>query len=251
MSQTILKAEQVTHRYGGTTTLRGLDLDVLGGEFLVILGPSGCGKSTLLNLFAGFEQPVAGKVLLHGKPIVDVEPRCGMVFQDYALFPWLSVTDNIAFGPRLRGQVDSERIQQLVRMVGIEGFGNHYPSQLSGGMKQRVALARTLANDPELLLCDEPFAAVDAMTRRVLQEELSRIATREAKTVVFITHSIDEAILLADRIVVLSARPGRVKLNAINSLQRPRTQAMLNSSECQDLKRELWESVKDEVSAMQ
>lgn len=247
MSSPILAAENVSHQFGEVATLRELDLQVPRGEFLVVLGPSGCGKSTLLNLFAGFERPSAGRVLLHGKVIEDVEPRCGMVFQDYALFPWLSVARNIAFGPRLRGQVQQERIDQLLTTVGIEGFANHYPSQLSGGMKQRVALARTLANDPEVLLCDEPFAAVDAMTRQVLQEELSRIATEEAKTVVFITHSIDEAILLADRIVVFSARPARIKKSMTNHLPRPRTRSMLQLPESLRLKQELWDSVKDEV----
>ena len=249
MTRAVLSAEKVTHQYGDVTTLHELDLQVPQGEFLVILGPSGCGKSTLLNLFAGFQRPASGRVLLHGEEIIDVEPRCGMVFQDYALFPWLSVKRNISFGPRLRGQVDARRIDDLRSIVGIEGFGDHYPSPLSGGMKQRVALARRLANDPEVLLCDEPFGAVDAMTRQVLQEELSRIASAENKTVVFITHSIDEAILLADRIVVLSARPSRIKTSIANDLPRPRTRHMLHSRECQRLKDELWDSVKDEVVA--
>ena len=247
VSDLVLTAEKVSHQYGQVATLRELDLQVPQGEFLVILGPSGCGKSTLLNLFAGFERPSAGRVLLHGKEIQDVEPGCGMVFQDYALFPWLSVAGNIAFGPRLRGKVQHERIEELLAIVGIEGFADHYPSQLSGGMKQRVALARTLANDPEVLLCDEPFAAVDAMTRQVLQEELSRIAAEEAKTVVFITHSIDEAILLADRIVVFSARPARIKKSMTNPLPRPRTRSMLHLAESLQLKEKLWDTVKDEV----
>jgi len=243
----ILEAEAVTHRYAELVALSQIDLRVSEREFLVMLGPSGCGKSTLLNLFAGFEQPTQGRVLLGGQPITKVEPRCGVVFQNYALFPWLSVAENISFGPRIKGVHSQERIDRLIRSVGIEGFGDHYPNQLSGGMKQRVALARTLANDPEVLLCDEPFAAVDAMTRQVLQEELSRIAAAEGKTVLFITHSIEEAILLADRIVVLSSRPGRVKESIPNPLARPRSQEMLLEADCQKLKQYLWRSVREEV----
>jgi len=245
----ILTAENVTKRFGAVTALQDLSLDVIPGEFLVIVGASGCGKSTLLNLFAGFAAPTEGRVALHGEEITQVEPRCGMVFQNYALFPWLTVEGNIGFGPNLRGPGNPERVAQLIRTVGIEGFGDHYPSQLSGGMKQRVALARTLANDPEVLLCDEPFAALDAMTRQVLQEELSRVAEQEQKTVVFITHSIDEALVLADRIVVMSARPGRVKQMLQNDLPRPRTANVQLSPHFLELKRRIWDSVQEEVLA--
>ena len=248
MAPPTLVAEGVTHVYGKTVAIEDLNLEVADGEFLVIVGASGCGKSTLLKLVAGFEQPTSGRVLLRGKPVETIEPRCGMVFQNYALFPWLSVADNISFGPRLRGVDDKQAIDDLMKTVGIAGFSEHYPSQLSGGMRQRVALARTLANDPEVLLCDEPFAAVDAMTRQLLQEELSRIAAHANKTVVFITHSIEEAILLADRIVVLTARPGRVKRELINELERPRTNDMLMTAYARELKREIWGSVRDEVA---
>jgi len=163
---TVLEAKGVTKRFGGVVALEALDLAVEPEEFLVVVGASGCGKTTLLNLFAGFEAPSEGSVLLHGEPIAGVEPRCGMVFQSYALFPWLTVARNIGFGPAARGRADPARVDELIRTVGIEGFADHYPSQLSGGMKQRVALARTLANDPEVLLCDEPFAALDAMCSR-------------------------------------------------------------------------------------
>ncbi|MHC4941269.1 MAG: ABC transporter ATP-binding protein [Planctomycetota bacterium] len=245
----VLQAKGVTKRFGEVVALEGLDLEVAPEEFLVVVGASGCGKTTLLNLFAGFERPSEGSVLLHGEEIAGVEPRCGMVFQSYALFPWLSVSDNIGFGPAARGARDPARIEELIRTVGIEGFADHYPSQLSGGMKQRVALARTLANDPEVMLCDEPFAALDAMTRQVLQEELSRIAREEKKTVVFITHSIDEALLIADRIVVLSARPGRVKTIVPNHLPRPRTAALQLDAQYLALKQEIWQSVQEEVEA--
>ncbi|MCP5065318.1 MAG: ABC transporter ATP-binding protein [bacterium] len=243
----MLAAQGVTQRFGDVVALEGLDLEVSRGEFVVVVGASGCGKSTLLNLFAGFDQPTEGRVTLMGETIGGVEPRCGMVFQNYALFPWLSVRGNITFGPGLRGDVSEARVTELIRTVGIEGFGDHYPAQLSGGMKQRVALARTLANDPEVLLCDEPFAALDAMTRQVLQEELSRLAAATGKTVVFITHSIDEALLLSDRIVVMTARPGQIKTSLVNPLPRPRSAGQQLTPEYLELKRSIWKSVQEEV----
>ena len=249
MTAPVLAARKVTKRFGDVTALEELDLAVPKGEFLVVDGASGCGKSTLLNLFAGFEQPSSGEVLLYGEPVTDVDPRCGMVFQNYALFDWLTVAGNIDFGPRMRGESDPDRVQALIKLIGIEGFDDHYPAQLSGGMKQRVALARTLANDPEVLLCDEPFGALDAMTRQVLQQELSRIVEAEHKTCVFITHSIDEALLLGDRIVVMSARPGRVKQELVNDLPRPRSADMQLSSAYLERKREIWETVQQEVLA--
>ncbi len=249
MSEILLSAKSVTQRFGDVVALENLDLGVKREEFVVLVGASGCGKSTLLNLFAGFDVPTEGTVTLMGESIAGVEPRCGMVFQNYALFPWLSVRGNIGFGPKLRGEVSEERVTELIKTVGIEGFDDHYPTQLSGGMKQRVALARTLANDPEVLLCDEPFAALDAMTRQVLQEELSRVAAETGKTVLFITHSIDEALLLSDRIVVMTARPGRIKSSLENPLPRPRSAEQQLTKEYMDLKREIWESVQEEVLA--
>jgi NitT/TauT family transport system ATP-binding protein len=249
VSAPLLAAEGVTKSFGEVTALGGLDLAVPQGEFLVIVGASGCGKSTLLNLFAGFDRPTSGRVLLEGAEITDVEPRCGMVFQDYALFDWLTVAGNIGFGPSMNGRSGDERVRELIDLVGLDGFADHYPAQLSGGMKQRCALARTLANDPEVLLCDEPFAALDAMTRQVLQEELSRIVQAESKTCLFITHSIDEALLLADRIVVMSARPGRVKQTLVNDLPRPRSADVQLSDAYLARKRAIWESVQQEVLA--
>ncbi|MHC4953659.1 MAG: ABC transporter ATP-binding protein [Planctomycetota bacterium] len=246
---TLLAARGVSKRFGTVVALEGMDLTVEQGEFVVLVGASGCGKSTLLNLFAGFERTSAGEVTLHDSAIAGVDPRCGMVFQNYALFPWLTVRGNIGFGPRLRGALDPKRVEGLIETVGIAGFGDHYPAQLSGGMKQRVALARTLANDPEVLLCDEPFAALDAMTRQVLQEELARIARDEGKTVLFITHSIDEALLLGDRIVVMTARPGRVKHEMANDLPRPRTADLELTPRYIELKAAIWESVREEVLA--
>ena len=245
----MIEAKGITKVFGETVALDGVDLTVSDGEFVVIVGASGCGKSTLVNLCAGFEQPTSGTVTLHGEAITGIEPRCGMVFQNYALFEWLTVRGNIAFGPKLRGKHDPGRVEELIETVGIRGFGDHYPAELSGGMKQRVALARTLANDPEVMLCDEPFAALDAMTRQVLQEELARVASEEKKTVLFITHSIDEALLLADRIIVMTARPGRVKAELKNDLPRPRTAALELTPRYLELKAEIWESVREEVLA--
>lgn len=249
MTAPALEARGVTKAFGDVTALQDLSLTVARGEFVVLVGASGCGKSTLLNLFAGFDQPTSGEVLLDGARVTGVEPRCGMVFQNYALFDWMTVSQNVGFGPRMRGVVDTSRVPDLLKLVGLDGFGDHFPSQLSGGMKQRVALARTLANDPDVLLCDEPFAALDAMTRQVLQQELSRIVAAEKKTCVFITHSIDEALLLADRILVLSARPGRVKQELVNDLPHPRTAEIQLSADYMERKKQIWESVQAEVMA--
>jgi NitT/TauT family transport system ATP-binding protein len=245
----LLEARGVGKVFGGTAALEGLSLRVERGEFLVIVGPSGCGKSTLLNLFAGFDLPSSGEVLLDGERIRDVDTRCGMVFQNYALFDWLTVERNVDFGPRMRGRADPARIADLLGLVGISEFAGHYPRQLSGGMRQRVALARTLANEPEVLLCDEPFAALDAMTRQVLQQELSRIVRHERRTCVFITHSIDEALLLGDRVVVMSARPGRIRQVLENDLPHPRSADVQLSPVFLERKRAIWESVQQEVSA--
>jgi ABC-type nitrate/sulfonate/bicarbonate transport system ATPase subunit len=191
-----------------------VDLEIATGEFVCILGPSGCGKTTLLNCLAGFVRPDRGRILKDDRAIETPAPDRGMVFQEYALFPWFTVEQNILFGPRMRG-VDRRELRELgrryVELVNLRGFEHHYPFELSGGMKQRVSLARALANDPEILLMDEPFGALDAQTRELLQEELLKIWERDRKTCVFITHSIAEAVYLADRVVVLTARPGRVK----------------------------------------
>jgi NitT/TauT family transport system ATP-binding protein len=194
--------------------VEGLDLDVADHEFLCVLGPSGCGKSTLLAAIAGFLKPTRGRIAMDGKPIEGPGADRGVVFQEYALLPWMNVLDNAALGLKLRGLPKKERYAQARRflaMANLHGAERKYPHELSGGMKQRVAVARTLANAPEVMLMDEPFAAVDAQTRMVLQEELVRIAARANLTVIFITHSVEEAIFLGDRVAVMSPGPGHIR----------------------------------------
>jgi NitT/TauT family transport system ATP-binding protein len=251
----VLTAERVTKTFsvrGGrdVVAVRDLSLEVHEGEFLCLIGASGCGKSTMLNMFAGFIQPTTGRVLLRGQSITRIEPRCGMVFQAYALFPWKTVRGNVEFGLKMQGVPLAERRRtagRFIEMVKLQGFEHHYPAELSGGMQQRVTLARILAADPEVLLMDEPFAALDAMTRQVMQEELLRIHEESRKTTVFITHNIDEALILADRIVVMSARPGRVKAILANTLPRPRRVTIQLSPDYARLKSEIWGHVEEEV----
>jgi NitT/TauT family transport system ATP-binding protein len=198
-----------THR-----AVENLDLVVAANEFLCVVGPSGCGKSTLLSAIAGFLRPVAGTILMNGAPVTGPGAERGVVFQEYALLPWMNVLDNAALGLKLRGMPKKERYAEARRFLAIanlHGVEHKYPHDLSGGMKQRVAVARTLANAPEVMLMDEPFAAVDAQTRMVLQEELVRIAARARLTVLFITHSVEEAIFLGDRVAVMSPGPGRIR----------------------------------------
>jgi len=197
-----------------TPALEKVDLDVAEREFVCLLGPSGCGKSTLLNIVAGFLRPSSGDVLVDGRAVTGPGADRGVVFQEYVLFPWLTVTGNIEFGLTLRGVAAADRRATVARyldLVGLAAHADKYPVQLSGGMKQRVAIARALANNPEIILMDEPFGALDAQTREVLQEELGRIQRVEHKTVLFVTHSIREAVYLADRVVVMTSAPGRIK----------------------------------------
>jgi NitT/TauT family transport system ATP-binding protein len=253
--QPILSARHVTKifpvgRGPNVVAVERLSLDIAEGELVCLLGASGCGKSTMINMFAGFMQPTAGEVLLRGSPITRIEPRCGMVFQSYALFPWKTVRGNVEFGPKMQGHGRGERrrrAQRFIDMVKLTGFEDHYPAELSGGMQQRVTFARLLAADPEVLLMDEPFAALDAMTRQVMQEELLRIHEQSRKTIVFITHSIDEALILSNRIVVMSARPGRVKAVIANTLPSPRHVTVQLSAAYAQLKSEIWALVEAEV----
>ena len=205
--------------------LSGANLSINKGEFICLIGASGCGKSTLLRIMAGFDQPSSGEALMWGRPILGPDPSRGMVFQDYALFPWLSVRANIGFGPAARGLGAAEVkaiVDKFIDLVGLAKFANAYPHQLSGGMKQRVAIARVLANDAELVLMDEPFGALDAMTRERLQDELLDIWERTKLTVVFVTHAVEEAILLANRVVVMTPGPGRIESDNGLDLVRPR-----------------------------
>jgi NitT/TauT family transport system ATP-binding protein len=221
------------------TALSDIAFQVKEGEFVSLLGPSGCGKSTLLNLIAGFLAPTSGSVLVYGKIVRGPAPERGVCFQEAALFPWLRVLENVLFGPQAhrRGDIVTKAIELLCR-VGLEDFQNHYPHQLSGGMKQRVAIARLLINDPQILLMDEPFGALDALTRLQIQEYLLTIHQEFNKTVVFVTHDIDEAVYTSDRILVMSARPGRIDREITIAEPRPRRREFLTTPAFLDYKRQ-------------
>ena len=205
--------------------LDGIDIDIYEGEFLCIVGPSGCGKTTLLKIIAGLEKPTSGEVLLRQKPIKGPGPDRVMVFQEYTLFPWRTVLGNVIFGLELKSMPKEKAMEEAmkyIKLVGLEGFENMYPHELSGGMRQRVALARALACNPDILLMDEPLSALDAQTRNYMQEELIEIWNKTHKTIIFVTHNVEEAIYLGDRIVVLTSRPAKVKEIVNIELRRPR-----------------------------
>jgi NitT/TauT family transport system ATP-binding protein len=223
MPDRALQIRGVRKQFGGIVALEGIDLDVERGEFVCLLGPSGCGKSTLLNAIAGFTPPSAGEILAFGKRVTRPEPERAMVFQEYALFPWMTVRDNVAFGLQIRGDRQARsKADGLLDKLALRGFGDRFPKDLSGGMRQRVALARCLALDAPMLLMDEPFGALDALTRRSMQDELLRIWTELKQTIVFVTHGIEESLVLADRVVVMTYRPGTVKKIIPVTLGRPR-----------------------------
>jgi len=226
--------------------LQDIVLDIPRGQFVCLLGPSGCGKSTLLNAIAGFAPPSSGQIVADGKVVLEPGPERGMVFQEYALFPWMTVEDNVAFGLEIKGMAKAEiaaTVARLLHMLSLHDFRQRYPKDLSGGMRQRVAIARVLALDSPVMLMDEPFGALDALTRRNLQDELLRIWAELKKTIIFVTHSIEEAIYLADRIVVMTYRPGTVKRDLLVELARPRDPA---DPAFNDLKRELGMLVMEE-----
>jgi NitT/TauT family transport system ATP-binding protein len=231
-------------RRASVTALDGLDLAARPGEFVSIVGPSGCGKSTLLYILAGFIEAGAGEVTMDGEPITGPDPARGIVFQEFVLFPWKTVLGNVTYGLGEQGvprRERAERARRYLEMVKLTGFERHFPKELSGGMKQRVALARSLIMDPEVLLMDEPFGAVDAQTRIVLQQELLQIWERTRKTVLFVTHSVDEALHLSDRVYVLSSRPARVRDVIDVDLPRPRDpEAILALPEYSRLHRRIW-----------
>lgn len=229
MTETIIKIQDVSKVFGKgrdlVTALQGVNLDVPEGEFTVLIGPSGCGKSTLLYMVAGFEQPTEGQILLSDEPIRKPGPDRGFVFQDYALFPWKTVLGNITFGLRRNGYSHADarkRALEFVELVHLSGFERAFPHTLSGGMKQRVGIARALAYEPRVLLMDEPFGALDAQTRKLMQQEMVRIWEATKKTVLFVTHSVIEAVFLADRVAVLTARPGCIKGLVDVDVPRPR-----------------------------
>ena len=229
----------------------GFDLSVGKGEFVTIVGPSGCGKSTLLSVVDGLIRPYAGQVLINGILVTGPSTDRALVFQEFALLPWRTVVDNVKLGLELQRKSSKsqmkETVHHYIHMVGLQGFENHYPHQLSGGMRQRVGLARALAVNPDILLMDEPFAALDAQTREIMSLELLRIWEQEKKTVLFVTHGIDEAVYLADRVVVMSGRPGRVKEMIPVNLVRPRSLAIKDDPEFVRLRRHIWDLLEKEV----
>lgn len=236
-----------SHRHVAVDTTH---LEIEPGEFVCLLGPSGCGKSTLLNSIAGFVPPTEGTVLVDGKPVKAPGPERGMVFQQHSLFPWKKVLDNVAFGPLMAGASKAEAEQKarnFLEIVGLSAFADRYPATLSGGMQQRVGIARALANNPSVLLMDEPFGALDAQTRSMMQENLLELWARFRNTVVFVTHDIDEAVFLSDRVVVMSASPGRIIADIRVDLPRPRSAEIVTSREFLDLKKQCLELIRQET----
>ena len=252
--ENILTVRGVERRFDKTLALQATDLDVAENDFITILGPSGCGKSTLLRIVAGLERQTAGEVRLEGQRIDGPGADRGMVFQSYTLFPWLTVRDNVCFGLVERGLPRAQQLEvadAFLHTVGLRGFEHHYPKQLSGGMQQRTAIARALAHGPRILLMDEPFGALDHQTRELMQELLLGIWEAEKKTVIFVTHDIDEAVFMGSRVVVMSARPGRIKLDRAVPLAHPRHYSVKTTPAFVSLKTELTEQVRVEVRAAQ
>ncbi len=253
-----LQASRVGMRFKSEQTgasveaLRDIDLRVRAGEFLTIVGPSGCGKTTFLRVLAGLIKPTEGSVSLDGAAIDGPNPSVGFVFQSDNLMPWRNIRDNVGFGPEVRGEPARSwkpRVNDLLDLVGLTGFADSYPHQLSGGMRQRVNLARALAIEPEVLLMDEPFGALDAQTREIMQDELLRIWRETGNTVVFITHQIDEAIFLADRVLILAARPGRVQEILDINIPRPRSLEVKRTPEFGALVDHVWRGIERQVRA--
>lgn len=254
MTTVKIRVENATRLFLGGTVVafEGLTFDVYANEIACIVGPSGCGKTTLLRCMDGLIPLSAGTITLDGQPVTKPPEKVSMVFQHFGLFPWKTVYANVAYGLKVRGAPLAEirdRVSRAIALVGLEGFERYYPHQLSGGMQQRVGLARALATNPDVLLMDEPFAALDAQTREILQEELLRILDQERKTIVFVTHSIDEAILLGDRVIVLTARPGRVKTAVRVPFPRPRKLSVVRADpQFGSLRTQIWELLRSEIA---
>jgi NitT/TauT family transport system ATP-binding protein len=249
---TKLSLRSIGKRFGDLEALRDINAEISRGEFISLVGPSGCGKTTLLRIVAGLETASSGAVLLDGRPIRSPGGDRGFVFQNDNLLPWRSVFENAMIGPEVAGGVgptEKRRTRDLLKLVGLAGFEDYYPRQLSGGMRQRVNLARALAIDPQILLMDEPFSALDAQTREIMQTELMRIWEEGRKTVLFVTHQIDEAVFLSDRVLVLARRPGRVQETVTVTLPRPRTLAVKRTPEFVAYVDHIWRLIEDDVRA--
>ncbi|MCS3901570.1 ABC transporter ATP-binding protein [Methanococcus voltae] len=245
-----LQIKNIIKKYTGKNEVLAVDnvsLEIGKSEFISIVGPSGCGKSTLLRMVAGLETITGGEIIFDGKKVDGTNAERGMVFQQYTLMPWRTVLQNITFGLEVKNIPKEERLsiaRKYIKMIGLEEFENSYPYELSGGMQQRVAIARTLANDPKIVLMDEPFGALDAQTRSMLQNHLLKIWETDKKTILFITHSVDEAIYLSDKVVIMSARPGKIKEIIDINIERPRSRI---SPEFLDYKKKIYDSLKEEV----
>jgi len=247
-----LSVSRLSKSFGDLDALRGISLGVERGEFISVVGPSGCGKTTFLRIVAGLEHATSGEVLLDGRIVRKPGTDRGFVFQNDSLLPWRTVFTNAMIGREITGSIgpdDRKRTMELLKLVGLEGFENYHPRQLSGGMRQRVNLARALAIDPEILLMDEPFAALDAQTREIMQTELLRIWERGQKTVLFVTHQIDEAVFLSDRVLVFARRPGRIQAEVVIPLPRPRNLEIKRTAEFVALVDRIWRMIEDDVRA--
>src|ERR1700726_1293948 len=247
-----LAVTRLSKTFGDLEALRGISLDVARGEFISVVGPSGCGKTTFLRIVAGLEHASAGEVLLDGRAVREPGTDRGFVFQNDSLLPWRTVLANAIIGREVAGSVgpaERRRTMELLKLVGLEGFEQYHPRQLSGGMRQRVNLARALAIDPQVLLMDEPFSSLDAQTREIMQTELMRIWEEGRKTVLFVTHQIDEAVFLSDRVLVFARRPGRLRENVSINLTRPRSLAMKRTPEFVRYVDHIWRLIEDDVRA--